>query len=83
MEYVNNLPDLEKAMSIKVDVFNSTSLCLKSTLEALKDAERHNFRLRKMKKTQIGYIPGMKEVHVTKRKFSDLAKSFRKLLNLE
>jgi hypothetical protein len=83
MDYVNNIDnELEKAMAIKVDVFNSTSLCLKSTLNALKDAERNNFRLRKMKNTKV-WAPGMKEVKVVPRKFSDIAKTFRKLLNLD
>jgi hypothetical protein len=83
MEHINSLEDLEKSMAIKVNVFNSTSLCLRSTLEALKDAERHNFRLRKMKKHKIGGIQNEKEIHVKKRRLSDIVRSFRNLMGLE
>jgi hypothetical protein len=83
MEYVRSLDEIEQALAIKVNVFNSTSLCLRSTLEALKDAERHNFRIRKMKKHKIKGIPGESSIIVKRRTFSDIAKEMRKLVGLD
>jgi len=41
---------LKNAEAIQLTVFNSSSLCLLSALEALKDSERYNFRTKKLKR---------------------------------
>jgi len=70
---VDQLGDLKNAEALQLSVFNSSSICLLSALEALKDSERHQFRTKKLKRATKDGITRLYTIQPRK----DISKLFK------